>query len=135
MSVKTLDHVNIRTPDVPGTAAFFRDLLGLESGIAPGAPSIDEGCWIYDPEGRPIVHIGPVHAAYPSDRMVPFTATRGSGSVHHVALECDDHPGMLAKLDRAGLEYALSDIPQIGLKQIFVHEPNGILLELNFRGG
>lgn len=30
MPVKTLDHLNIRTPDVPRTATFFRDVLGLE---------------------------------------------------------------------------------------------------------
>ncbi|OCC25522.1 hypothetical protein MB02_02495 [Croceicoccus estronivorus] len=135
MTVRTLDHVNIRSADVPATTAFFRDLLGLEAGVAPGAPSIDKGCWIYDPAGRPIVHIGPVDATYPSDGMAPFTETRGSGAVHHVALECDDHPAMLAKLEAAGLEVSLSDIPQIGLRQIFVHEPNGVLLELNFREG
>ena len=25
MAVRALDHINIRTPDVPGTVAFFRD--------------------------------------------------------------------------------------------------------------
>ncbi|AZI34947.1 glyoxalase family protein [Caenibius tardaugens NBRC 16725] len=134
MAVLSLDHVNIRTPDVMGTATFFCDLLGLRKGIAPGAPSIETGCWIYDPEDRPIIHIGPVDAAYPSDRLIPFTPAHGSGSVHHVALECDDHAGILGRLEASGLDYALSDIPQIGLRQIFVQEVNGILLELNFRG-
>ena len=134
MTVESIDHVNIRTPDVPGTADFFCDLLGLRKGIAPGAPSIETGCWIYDPADRPIIHIGPLDAAYPSDAMIPFTPARGGGSVHHVALECDDHAGIVARLEAAGLDYAVCDIPQIGLRQIFVEERNGILLELNFRG-
>ena len=135
MAVLSLDHVNIRTPDVPGTSDFFCDLLGLRKGIAPGAASIETGCWVYDPADRPIIHIGPIDAQYPSDAMIPFTPARGSGSVHHVALECDDHAGIVARLEAAGLDYAVSDIPQIGLRQIFVEERNGILLELNFRNG
>ena len=63
MAVLSLDHVNIRTADVPATTAFFRDLLGLRAGIAPGASSIEQGCWIYDGQDRHIVHIGPVDAA------------------------------------------------------------------------
>lgn len=135
MSVRTLDHVNIRTADVPATAAFFRDLLDLKAGIAPGAESMEQGCWMYDPQGHPIVHIGAADAAYPSDGMAPFTPGETSGALHHVALECDDYAGMLTRIEAAGHEVASSDIPQIGLRQLFVKEPNGILLELNFRGG
>lgn len=133
MAVLSLDHVNIRTADVPATTAFFRDLLGLRAGIAPGASSIDQGCWIYDGQDRPIVHIGPVDAAYPSDGIAPFTPARGGGAVHHVALECDGYEEMTARLKDAGLATAQSDIPSIGLRQLFVTEANGILLELNFR--
>ena len=134
MPVRTLDHVNIRTLDVPGTAAFFGDVLGLETRPAPGRSTISEGCWAYDPGGRPIVHIGPVKANYPSDGMAPFTATSGSGAVHHVALDCEDVDDMRSRLTAAGLTFTESEIPSINLLQIFVHEVNGILLELNFRG-
>lgn len=133
MTVRSLDHVNIRSADVPGTAAFFRDMLGLTIDIAPGSPSVDQGCWAYDAGGRPIVHIGPADAAYPSDGMAPFIATRGGGAVHHVAFDCDDHAGMKQRLNVAGLKITENDIPSIGLRQIFVMEHNGILLELNFR--
>ncbi|MCP1470405.1 catechol 2,3-dioxygenase-like lactoylglutathione lyase family enzyme [Sphingobium sp. OAS761] len=133
MPVKTLDHVNIRTPDVPATAAFFRDILGLEARAAPGAEHIDKGCWIHDPAGHPIIHIGPVKARYPSDDTTPFTAARGSGAVHHVALECDDLPDMLARLERAGRPVSRVDFDAANLVQLFVEEENGVLLELNFR--
>lgn len=134
MAVLSLNHVNIRTADVPATLAFFRDLLGLRAGVAPGAASIEHGCWIYDAGDRPIVHIGPVDAAYPSDGMVPFVPARGSGSVHHVALECDAYDEMAARLRDAGLSIAENHLPEIGLRQLFVMEANGVLLELNFRG-
>lgn len=133
MAVLSLDHVNIRTADVPATTAFFRDLLGLRAGIAPGAASIDQGCWIYDGQDRPIVHIGGVDGAYPSDGVAPFTPSRGSGSVHHVALECDGYEEMTARLRNAGLTVSENHIPSIGLRQLFVTEANGVLFELNFR--
>ncbi|SFR90552.1 VOC family protein [Sphingomonas jatrophae] len=134
MAVLALDHVNIRTADVPGTAAFFRDVLGLRAAPAPGVKTIEAACWIYDPADRPIIHIGPVRATYPSDGAHPFAAAHGGGAVHHVALECDDLAGMRERLAAGGHAYTLNDIPQIGLTQLFVAEANGILLELNFRG-
>ena len=133
MAVRTLDHVNIRTADVPGTAAFFRDILGLEARAAPGADHIDKGCWMYDPAGHPIIHIGPVDGRYPSDDMLPFTPARGSGALHHVALECDDVDDMLRRLDAAGWTFTRKDYPPANLTQLFVMEENGIILELNFR--
>ncbi|QGP80506.1 VOC family protein [Sphingobium sp. CAP-1] len=133
MPVRTLDHVNIRTPDVPGTTAFFRDLLGLDARPAPGADHIDRGCWIHDPAGHPIIHIGPADAAYPSDAMHPFAPARGGGAVHHVALLCDDLVDMLDRLNHASRAVTRRDYPEAGLIQIFVQEANDILLELNFR--
>ena len=135
MAVRTLDHVNIRTLDVAGTAAFFRDVLGLEARAAPGAGHIDKGCWIHDPAGHPIIHIGPVEARYPSDDAAPFLPARGGGAVHHVALLCDDLPDMLARLDRTGRPVSRVDFEAAGLVQLFVVEENGVLLELNFRTG
>jgi hypothetical protein len=67
--------------------------------------------------------------------MLPFVAAVGSGGVHHVALECDDAPGMQARLEAAGHAVLRKDYPDAGLCQLFVQEANGILLELNFRTG
>ncbi|MFT4054429.1 MAG: VOC family protein [Novosphingobium sp.] len=132
MPVRSLDHVNIRTPDVMGTAAFLQDLLDLDPRIAPGAESIAQGCWMYDLGNRPIIHIAAQDSAYPSDGMMPFVAAPGTGALHHVALECTDRDATLARIEAAGHAVATSDISQVGLRQLFVAEPNGILLELNF---
>lgn len=133
MAVLALDHVNLRTADVPATRAFFCDMLGLRADIAPGATSIDQGCWIYDGQNRPIFHIGHIDAHYPSDGVAPFQAASGSGAVHHIALECDDYTGMSARMREAGLTVTENDIPSIGLRQLFISEANGVLIELNFR--
>jgi hypothetical protein len=38
-------------------------------------------------------------------------------------------------LNAHGLPYRLNHVAAIDLKQIFVSDPNGVLLELNFRAG
>ncbi len=60
-------------------------------------------------------------------------AIRGGGAVHHLALECDDYDGMLAGISAAGLARTLNEVPQVRLRQIFLTDPNGVLIELNFR--
>jgi hypothetical protein len=41
---------------------------------------------------------------------------------------------MLRRSQRGGLDHHMSEVPQRNLRQIFVAEPGGLLLELNFRG-
>lgn len=133
MTVRALDHVNIRTTDIVGTVTFFRDVLQLDVRPAPGVTSIEQACWAYDADERPIFHIGPADGVYPSDDIAPFTPARGGGAVHHVALECDDVEAIKARLIAAGLAFAENRLPDFGLTQLFVQEANGVLLELNFR--
>ena len=58
-----------------------------------------------------------------------------TGAVHHVALACSGHDGMIERLDRMGLPHRGNHVVAIDLKQIFVRDPNGVLLELNYRKG
>ena len=48
----------------------------------------------------------------------------------------DDEPGgdLLAKLDAAGVRYRAVDIPDTPIRQINVRDPNGVNIELNYRG-
>jgi catechol 2,3-dioxygenase-like lactoylglutathione lyase family enzyme len=132
MTVKSLDHVNIQTRDVAGTARFFTDLLGLEArppfaGVDPAAIT-----WMWDREGRPVIHITLPGQTFADQADAPIGVS--TGPLHHVAFECDGHAAMLERIAAMGLVVRTRDIPQIGLRQIFVIEPNGVLLELNYRG-
>jgi catechol 2,3-dioxygenase-like lactoylglutathione lyase family enzyme len=133
MAVVGLDHVNIRTADPISTLGFFRDVLGMRVGLPPGATNNDFGGWIYDTEDRPVVHVGGLNAPYPSDTGAPVEALRGGGAVHHVALSCSGFEATQARLKDLDVEFRANEFPQFNLRQIFVTEPNGVLLELNFR--
>jgi catechol 2,3-dioxygenase-like lactoylglutathione lyase family enzyme len=120
MIVESLDHINIHTDDVPGTAAFYADLLGLEARPTPGGFSPEKARWLYDGGGRAIIHLfaGPV--------------TPGpTGPIHHVALRCAGKAEMIARLEQRGAKYDVHEA-SAELTQIFTRDPHGILLELNF---
>ncbi|ASK87304.1 VOC family protein [Sphingorhabdus sp. SMR4y] len=132
MKLNALDHVNIITDDLAGTARFFVDIFDLDvrDGPEPLPPELVQ--WLYDDSGRAIFHINSreMVQAYQRDTQ----AGPSTGAIHHVALDCSDHLAFIKRLDAHGIGYRLNDIPSIELKQLFFCEPNGVLLELNFRG-
>ena len=131
MTVASLDHVNIQTPAVAATAQFFADVLELSP--RPPFPGTDAAqvTWMFDAADRPLVHITLPGATFAEDAERPLRPD--TGAFHHVAFDCTGHDTMLARLERLHIPCRQRDIPQIGLRQIFVTEPNGVLLELNFR--
>lgn len=129
MKVNALDHVNIITDDLDGTARFYAELLGLErrDGPPPLLPEMVQ--WMYDEAGRAIIHINSEECPRAYDRET----NRGpTGSLHHVALNCSGFDEMIALLKRRGADYQCTEIASIGLKQVFTMDPNEVLLELNF---
>lgn len=131
MKVNALDHVNIITDDLDGTARFYAELFGLErrDGPPPLAPEMVQ--WMHDDAGRPIFHLNSTDCPRAYDRAV---APGETGSIHHVALNCSGFDEMIARLDARGMERQVNEIASIGLRQVFTLDPNGVLLELNFFG-
>jgi catechol 2,3-dioxygenase-like lactoylglutathione lyase family enzyme len=127
MIVQSLDHVNIRVKDPAATIAFFNDVLGM-----PSSPVRKN--WLTDAAGNPVVHVGGPDDPYPSDSWRPFEARDDSGVVHHVAMSCSGFDAVLARLRERGLHHHTNEVPQMNFRQIFVAEPGGVLLELNFSG-
>lgn len=134
MQVAAIDHVNIRTPDVVGTARFFADVLAMTVMPSPAHADPRKAAWICDAGGRAVVHLAAPDMLYPWEESEPAEAPRGSGRLHHVALCCTGYPAMVERLTGRSVSFEVSDVPQVGLRQLFVAEPNGILLELNFFG-
>lgn len=133
MTARAVNHIHIRTANVAETAGFLHRLLGLNAVPAPGTRDTRDGCWMENADGVALLHIGPADGlAYPSDATFPFTAARGGGAVHHIALDCTGLAETVAHLEAAGVKWVTNAIPQLGMTQLFVEEWNGILLELNF---
>jgi catechol 2,3-dioxygenase-like lactoylglutathione lyase family enzyme len=128
----SLDHINIQTVKLGETVAFYRDVLELRAGDPP--PPLDPALvqWMFDPDGRAIFHLSEPGALVGTNVV---NTGHDTGAVHHVALACKGHDAMIAKLDRLGLAHNENHVVAIDLKQIFVRDPNGVLLELNYHKG
>jgi len=131
MRVDALDHVNIITSDVDSSARFYAELFGLEARNGPPPLTHENARWMYDDAGRAILHINSLECPRHYDREVRPGPT---GALHHVALRCSGYEELRARLKSRGLEHRLNEVTAIGLKQIFVLDPNQVLLELNFFG-
>ncbi|MGJ4962801.1 VOC family protein [Bradyrhizobium sp. SZCCHNR1015] len=122
VSVGVLDHFNIRTRNLAETVRFYEDVLGLENGARPDFAF--PGAWMYS-EGRPVVHL--VDISPTSEAQKP-----DSGVVHHVAFVSRGFAGMKARLAEKGMPFEARQVPGGELWQIFVRDPNGVMIELNY---
>jgi catechol 2,3-dioxygenase-like lactoylglutathione lyase family enzyme len=122
MSVGMLDHFNIRTRRLDDTVRFYEDILGLQNGDRPNFSF--PGAWMYS-EGRPVVHL--VDISPTSEPQKP-----DSGVVHHVAFASRDFNGMKQRLQSKGMAFDTRQVPGGELWQIFVRDPNGVMIELNY---
>ncbi|MEO0413064.1 MAG: VOC family protein [Pseudomonadota bacterium] len=130
MKLQALDHVNIITSDLSGSAAFYRDLLGLDIRPAPPPLKAEWALWLYDNAGRAVVHLN--HIDMPKTVQRDLSGPK-TGVLHHVAFACEGYEEMLSDLEIREADFQVNELPAIGLKQVFIEDPNGVLLELNFR--
>jgi catechol 2,3-dioxygenase-like lactoylglutathione lyase family enzyme len=131
VKVNALDHINIITAELGGTAHFYAELLDLEIRNAPPPLTPDNAQWMYDNAGRAIVHINSLDCPRTYEREVSPGPT---GSIHHIALNCSGYDDIIARLVGKEMDYQVNLVAAIGLRQVFTMDPNGVLLELNFFG-
>ncbi|MDT7952905.1 MAG: VOC family protein [Acetobacteraceae bacterium] len=135
MSITRLDHYSIRTTDLAATERFYADILGLEVGPRPNFPF--PGVWLYQ-GGIAVVHvvgIDPNDSSGLKDYLGDKAAdTSGTGTIDHVAFVGNDVEAMRAKFRAAGVHYRDRTVPAMNLEQVFLEDPNGVTIELNFPG-
>jgi len=126
MAVVRLDHVNIRTPLCEQTKDFFVDIVGLEVGFRP--PFTFGGYWLYAGD-QPVIHLTDALTRAPREEEAT-----GSAAVDHVCFRMTGFSAVREKLERQGLHYLMQTVPRTGDVQLFVDDPNGVNVELNFTG-
>ena len=134
-----LNHFSIRTTDLDATRVFYETVLGLTVGPRPAFPF--PGLWLYNGDhahtSNAMVHVIGIDKndpeglkRYLGDRDV--SSLHGTGSVDHIALMATGLEGMLAHLARIGVGCRERTVPSIGLHQLFLDDPCGLVIELNY---
>jgi catechol 2,3-dioxygenase-like lactoylglutathione lyase family enzyme len=132
MSIDLLDHVSIRTADVAATRRFYTDILGFEDGARPPFPF--PGAWLYQ-SGRPVIHvigIDPDKPAGLTDYLGERESKGGTGSIDHIAFTARDVAAMRTHFQARDIPFRERTVPALNLAQLFVEDPNGVVIELNF---
>ncbi|RDI97888.1 diguanylate cyclase [Dyella solisilvae] len=122
MGVRGLDHINLRAPAtlIERLRRFYIDVIGLSEGPRPAVRS--RGHWLYA-GAHPLVHLT---IADEGDG-----AAMPTGWIAHYAMACNDLTGMRARLDQARVPYRVGGSPE--QVQLFLLDPAGVTLELNFK--
>ena len=132
MKIK-LHHVNVSSKDVPGLAAFYRDVLDL----AP-EPSLEDGR-ILDRQGYPGAvtflsdGITQFHLAE-KDYGICFRTGQAINPVErgHIAFRTDDIEAFKRRLKEKGIPFAdYGAWAMKGWEQIFFHDPEGNVIEVH----
>lgn len=121
MSVVGIDHINITAtmPTLERCVRFYADVLGLTPGLRP--PFKTRGFWLYAGDA-PIVHLTEAGTDAPV----------ADGPLNHIALACRGAEAMEETLRRLEIPYTVARVPARNQVQIFVRDPAGVRLELNF---
>jgi len=119
MPVTEMNHFTVLTDDLERTRAFYVELLGLSEGPRP--PLGFPGAWLYAGE-RPILHVIAGR---------PLPAER-HGVLDHMAFSARGLTELAARFDQAGIQYDLRRQAESNVWQLFVFDPNGARVELDF---
>ncbi|MBU7437923.1 VOC family protein [Paraburkholderia fungorum] len=137
MPVSKLAHYSIRTTDLEQSCRFYERILGFRQGYRP--PFDFPGAWLYN--GGDEADFGTVHiigvdphnpaglAAYLGDKPLPAS---GTGTVDHIAFLATGVEQIWETLKAEGIAYRERTVPSLGLHQVFIEDPSGVTIELNF---
>lgn len=135
----SLNHYSIRTANLDASRRFYADVLGLTVGPRPDFPF--PGLWMYRGDhsdvANAVVHIIGIDHSDP-EGLKQYLGDReevslsGSGAIDHIAFFADGLAIMLAHLDQQGVAFRERTVPSIGLHQLFLDDPGGVVIELNF---
>ncbi|HEX2889073.1 VOC family protein [Vineibacter terrae] len=130
MPLGLLQHYTIEPTDLERTKDFYCEVLGLEVGERPamGFP----GYWLYS-GGVATVHL--LGAREPAPGIVVRGAgTRfdNTGRLDHIAFAATDIGEIRNRLRTREVVFREQALPEFGLTQIFLHDPDGVAVELNF---
>jgi catechol 2,3-dioxygenase-like lactoylglutathione lyase family enzyme len=132
--ITEINHYFVRANDLEKTKSFYCDVLGFEVMPRPDFPF--PGYWL-GVNGKIQVHMGP-HGIPNSELYylgtTPKSATDNTGVVDHIAFLATEPEKFDKRFKEVGMTSRNRYFPEFKLYQMFVKDPNGLTVELNFFG-
>jgi catechol 2,3-dioxygenase-like lactoylglutathione lyase family enzyme len=124
MPVLALNHFNLRAERVllEKLRDFYVNVIGLTVGDRP--PFSFFGYWLYIDQ-QAVLHLV-------DDSAAPKLGDASRSTFNHVAFTCSDPAFFEARLQVLGVQYRRAQVPGWNQLQLFVQDPAGNGVELNF---
>jgi catechol 2,3-dioxygenase-like lactoylglutathione lyase family enzyme len=124
MPVTGLDHINFHGHPalLDRMRDFYRDVVGLSEGPRPAFSRY--GHWLYA-GNLPVVHLIDLKDGERRD-------LKAVNSFDHIAFAATDAAGFVARLTALGVPYRVTSLPGMPVRQIFLQDPAGHRVELQF---
>jgi catechol 2,3-dioxygenase-like lactoylglutathione lyase family enzyme len=133
MPLTHIEHYLVLTDDLDGTRNFYCKGLGMRVGARP--PMAFLGYWLYVGD-VPCIHVAEweSYRAYSTEAGIGIsTRAPGTGPVDHIAFNGTDFESIKSALIAHGVKFAVNEVPSVMLRQLFMHDPNGVKIEINVR--
>jgi len=133
MPVTHLEHFLIQTADLDATRDWYVQTLGFREGPHPDFkfPVV----WLYLGE-QDVIHLTQGGKQVSDNRKQYLgqqsDATQGSGVIDHMAFRCTGLREMMQHLKDRGVAFRTRQVDDQGLYQLFLLDPNGVKIELNY---
>jgi len=135
MALQDLQHYLIRARNIELTKKFYIEILGMKEGYRPAFSFV--GYWLYLND-KPVVHL--VEAFTTNSAQKNYLShegdiSNGRNAIDHIAFHAEGYDEMVAHLKKNHIFMQNRIVPEENHgRQIFITDPNGIRIELNFSG-
>lgn len=134
MPLAHIEHYLIAADDMEATKNWYASVLGMNEGWHPefNFPVV----WMYL-DGKDVVHISQ-SAKNATDNQKTYLGRTsqntgaGTGALDHIAFRATGLPAMMAHLKQQKIDFSERRANGQALYQLFMLDPNGIKVELNF---
>lgn len=133
MPLSHIEHFLVQTEDMAKTRDWYVRVLGFR--VGPNPDFRFPVCWLYLGD-KDVIHITEGGAKVSENRKKyvgqESQATSGTGVVDHIAFRATGLKQMLEHLRAEKLDFRQRQVNDQGLYQLFLFDPNGIKIELNY---
>jgi catechol 2,3-dioxygenase-like lactoylglutathione lyase family enzyme len=133
MALSFMEHFLIQSADIEATKDWWCNVLGMRVGPSPDFKF--PVYWLYIDE-TDVLHLTQGGKNVSDNRMKYLgqssQATEGSGVIDHIGFRATGLDATIEKLNSLGIDFKERQVNDQGLYQLFLFDPNGVKVELNF---
>lgn len=133
MTIEYIEHYLVQTEDFEGTVHWYEDVLNMRRGATPNFGFPVQWMYVGDKDVRHITQGGKKTT---ENRKLYLgqqsELTQGSGVIDHIGFRCSGLAETIASLVEKKVEFRQRQVNNQGLYQLFLFDPNGVKVELNF---